>query len=250
MFIKRKLRNALNYYRFHIPMLAWILDTFETNNYEYAVVGGFVKDIIAYDIDCKHNSSDSRDIDIIVNIPRAELDYILNYYHIKRYKNDFGGYKLIDRFDATFNIDIDIWCLEDHQPFKVLSKKNPKWKDIRESGWLNVCGAIYLPQTNKLYAKGLRKALRTKRIEMYNPEIFHFSPKVTNKYTIVAKIIDYLHKGYTIDEHCKAALGAYFYKHDSYKTLVKYLEEHSKDSYIDWEDYITTKLRSCGKFQL
>lgn len=85
-------------------------------------------------------SSESRDLDIIVDVPRAELEYLLRYYHIKNVKNDFGGFKIIDRYQATFNIDIDIWCLEDHQPFKALPKKYHNWKGIRKSGWLSLCG--------------------------------------------------------------------------------------------------------------
>lgn len=244
MLLKRKLRNALNYYKHHLPVLDWLLDTFELNDYEYAIVGGFVKDIVAYVAKCSTSSS-SRDLDIVVNIPRAELELILNEYRIKRFKNDFGGFKLIDRCDATFNIDIDIWCLEDHQPFKSLPSKMYNWKGFRESGWLNVCGAVYLPQSNKLYAKGLKKAIKQKDVRMYNPDIFLHKP-VINKYMIVAKIIDYLYKGYSVDVNCIEAMKLYFLSHTSDKTIIKYLEEHSTNTYVDWSANLT-KLREANQ---
>lgn len=238
MFVKRKLRNALNYYRYHLPVLDWLIGTFELNNYTYALVGGFVKNIVAYDMSYRKYSSESRDLDIIVDVPRTELEYLLRYYRIKNVKNDFGGFKIIDRYQATFNIDIDIWCLEDHQPFKALPKKYHNWKGIRKSGWLSLCGGTWLPQTNKLYIKGLRKAIRTKKIKMYNPDYYFNSNQVVNKYTVVAKLIDYKQHEYTLDKNCRSAVDTYLNNHTKIDSLVRYLEDHSDLVFSDWRQII------------
>ena len=239
MFIKSKLKNALRYYRYHLPALNNILDTFELNNYEYALVGGFVKNIMTFDLHAFQEDTCCRDLDIIVNLPKKEIEYILRHYHILFHKNDFGGFKVVDRQDATFNMDLDIWSLEDHQPFKVLPPKDRNWKGIRKSGWLSVCGATYLPQTNKLYASGLRKSIKHKYIEMYNPEIY-FSKQIVNKYIVVAKLLDYLYSGWKIDSNCSKAIRMYLNSHPDIQFLSKYLDSHSKNYFADWEEFIKT----------
>lgn len=167
MFLKRKLRKALEFYKYHLPALELLLDTFELNNYKYALVGGFVKTVVAF---CTKvtNRSYCRDLDIIVDLPKAEIEYLLKTYHIKYIKNGFNGFKIVDRKDVSFEIDIDLWSLEDHEPFKALPSELHNWEGVRKSGWLSVCGGTWLPQSNKLYIKGLKKAIRTKTVEFYS----------------------------------------------------------------------------------
>lgn len=237
MFLRHELRRALEFYRYHLPALGLLLDTFELNNYKYALVGGFVKAIVAF---CTKvtNRSYCRDLDIIVDLPKDEIEHLLKTYHIKYSKNDFNGFKIVDRKDASFDMDIDLWSLEDHEPFKALPCELHNWKGVRKSGWLSVCGGTWLPQSNKLYIKGLKKAIKTKTVEFYYPEYYFGSNLVTNKYTVVAKIIELIRDGWNLDKHCKLAVKQYLDRHKDLKTLVGYLEDHSKDCFTDYEELV------------
>lgn len=239
MTLKTKLRNSLAYYRHHSPVLRNLLDTFELNDYEYAVVGGFVKSVVAYHL---HKASESpRDIDVVVDIDTQELEYIFKQYRIKHQKNDFGGYKIFDN-TGTFNTPIDIWCLKNHQPFKAFPEKFHNWKGIVESSWISICGGVYLPQTSKIYIKGLKDSIRKEQIAFRHPEIFFESKNVINKYTIVAKLID-LSYDYKLDKNCLKAITEYLAKHKDNKSLVNYLESHSTRCIGSWEKEINERFR-------
>lgn len=243
--LKAKLRNSLDYYRFHLPILRNLLDTFELNDYEYAIVGGFVRCVTAYHL---LKSDELHDIDVVVDIDSQELEYIFSHYHIKYQKNDFGGYKIFDN-TGTFNMYIDIWCLSNHQPFKAFPEKYHNWKGITESSWLTVCGGVYLPQTNKVYIKGLKRAIRKHQVTLRHPEIYFESKNIINKYTIVAKLIDYS-LYYKLDINCLKAIAEYLAKHKDNKTLVNYLESHSSRFVIDWNKLIDDDFRVLNDFDV
>lgn len=239
MLLKTKLRNGLAYYRHHSPVLRNLLDTFELNDYEYAIVGGFVKSIVAYHL---HKVSESpKDIDIVVDIDTQELEYIFSHYRIKYQKNDFGGYKIFDNA-GTFTTPIDIWCLKNHQPFKAFPEKYHNWKGITESSWLTVCGGVYLPQSNKVYIRGLKRTIRKHQVALRHPEIYFKSKNIINKYTIVAKLMD-LSYDYELDANCCKAITEYFVKHKDNKSLVRYLESHSTRRINNWEKEINERFR-------
>lgn len=177
MSLKTKLRNGLTYYRHRSSALRNLLDTFELNDYEYAVVGGFVKSFVVYHLYRAFESP--KDIDVVVDIDTQELEYIFKHYCIKYQKNDFGGYKIFDT-ESIFTIPIDIWCLKNHQSFKAFPERFHNWKGITESSWISICGGLYLPQTNKIYIKGLKRAIRKHQVTLRHPEIYFESKNIIN----------------------------------------------------------------------
>ena len=73
MFEKRKLKNCIRYYCYHQRYLNDLISTFNLNNYDYAFVGGFVRWVI----DKNFDSSGPRDFDIVVDIPKEDLESLL-----------------------------------------------------------------------------------------------------------------------------------------------------------------------------
>ena len=222
MFLKRRLKNLLRYLRHRQKNLNTLLETFELNNYQYAIVGGVIK------CACE-DSTDIRDIDIIVDTNRYNLEDILRHYGFSYKRNNFGRFK-IQEMAGTFVMSIDVWTLEDHYPFKVWGCSNPQWKDLPKSAWISTGGAAYLPMKRKLYAKELRRTLKSNTVHFYNKDLFT-TGNVDNKYIIVAKLL-YLYKveEFRLDKDCNEVLHWYFSKKvRSFRQLIQliyYLDEH------------------------
>lgn len=274
MFLKRKLKNAVKYYKYHQINLYKILDFFEMNNLEYAFVGGFVKDIVEFDMQPKlvkpkgmtPRIFSTHDFDIIVDTDYDNLKHMLKWYKIPFRANDFGSFKIKEHPDSTFNHEIDIWCLKDHRPFtQHLFRKD--WKNIPQSAWLSICGAAYLPLSNKLYLGDLKKTLKTKTITMYKPLLF-FSNEIDNKFILVGKLFYLWYNfGYKMDQNCVDFLSSYLFKlvtitsiegcnfqqwikNDKHINRVgSYISHHYGDSLTDWPYIIAKTLDQREKYQ-
>lgn len=247
MFFKRRLKRALQYFRYHQKDLNLLLETFELNNYDYAIVGGFLKDV--YRIP---SNLHIRDIDIIVDLNIDDLERILKHYNFRYSKNSFSGYKIVDR-RGTFKLVIDLWTLNTHKPFEELSMhiKKPSWKSIPKSAWLSVDGATWLPSCNKLYAKAMKRSIRKEVLGFYYPETFK-KLYLENDYIVIAKILRY----YAIDKlelnsACKDVVHWYFTNRvRNYRQLVQlvdYLYDHYGNR-INWKELVGKLDRDTGKF--
>ena len=260
MFLKRKLKKAVRYYKYHQRNLYKILDFFEMNEIEYAFVGGFVKDVIAYDLNKKDiNVNEVNDFDIIVDTDYDNIKRMLKHYHIPFKANDFGSFKIKEHPDSTFNKEIDLWCFKDHRPFTTnLFRK--EWKQIPYTAWLSICGAAYLPKSNKVYFGDLKKTLKTETIKLYRPLLF-FSNEIENKFILAGKLFYLWYSGqYKMNNDCMAFLSTYLQKQDRVKgnwipnekhicKVAEYISRHYNDSATDWESAITKSLDKKYQYQ-
>lgn len=205
------------------------------NEIEYALVGGFVKNIV--ELDCNKNWQAPKDFDIIANLPKGEIKHMLKFYKIPFRQNDFGSFKVKEDPDSTFaGHEIDIWSFDDHELFaKGLLK--PEWKNIPESGILTNMGACWMPLSNKLYLGKLKQTLKSRVIKMYNPSMF-WNEDISNKYILAGKLIhDWWENGFTLDQECTAFLTDYLSKPGKVEKVADYIE--NKYGYIAcWEDKI------------
>ena len=159
---KWKLKKALKEYRNLIFPLNLLLQTFEINSYEYAIVGGFVRRVLT------GNWKGFSDIDVVVSIPKNELKHILRSYRLPFGTNSNGGFSVYDRVSR---LKVDVWSIQDHKPF-VHDFPNVKktFKNIQEVSIISTDGGTYLPRKNKLYCKYLNKSIKENKIFLlYNP---------------------------------------------------------------------------------
>ncbi len=70
------------------------------------IIGGFVRDTL--------NGKESRDVDIVADIPNEKLLSILNYNRCVFDVNRFGGMKLFFN-----NTEIDLWNIHDNWAFRT-----------------------------------------------------------------------------------------------------------------------------------
>ena len=248
MFEKRKLKNCIRYYRHHQTYLEALLDTFDMNDYNYAFVGGFVRWVL----DKNFEDCGPRDFDIIVDIPKVDLERLLRLYKIPYSKNEFGGFKIPpSQFDTFPNKEIDIWSLEEHSPLDAFENcyglmqsygfRTPyrHFKYIPKSSFISLDGATYWVNKNKLYAKDCKKTLKTKEIFITDKMCVNYQG--VNRKSLVAKLIHYYHGGYTLNKDCWYLISAYFSKHDS-KKVVHWLDKHYPQSMLDWDEFIDEKI--------
>ena len=245
MFEKRKLKSCIRYYCYHQRYLNDLISTFNLNNYDYAFVGGFVRWVI----DKNFDSSGPRDFDIIVDIPKEDLESLLRLYRIKYTKNAFGGFKIPPHPDDTFaNKEIDIWTLDSHTVFTIFIKyygicksinKFCTFKNLPKTAFISLDGATYWVNKNKLYAKDCKKSLKSKSI--YLTDNLCISYQNVDRKSLVAKLIHYYYEGYTLDTNCKHLISLYFSKHPSEK-VVKYLEDHYPKAFLDWSEFVDEKI--------
>ena len=245
MFEKRKLKNCIHYYCYHQRYLNDLISTFNLNNYDYAFVGGFVRWVIDKDT----NPNGPRDFDIIVDIPKEDLERLLKLYHIKYTKNDFGGFKIPPHPDDTFaNKEIDVWTLDSHTPFESFVKaygickninKFCSFKNLPKTSFLSIDGATYWVNKNKLYARDCKKTLKTKSI--YLTDNLCVSYQNIDRKSLVAKLIHYYHEGYDLNKDCWGLISAYFAKHDTTK-LVHWLDKHYPNSLLDWKEFMDERI--------
>lgn len=245
MFEKRKLKNCIRYYCYHQRYLNDLISTFNLNNYDYAFVGGFVRWVI----DKNFDSSGPRDFDIVVDIPKEDLESLLRLYHIKYTKNAFGGFKIPPHPSDTFaNKEIDIWTLDSHTVFTTFIKyygicKNINkfciFKNLPKTAFISLDGATYWVNKNKLYAKDCKKSLRSKSI--YLTDNLCISYQNVDRKSLVAKLIHYYYEGYDLNEDCWHLVSVYFAKHDTTK-VVHWLDKHYPNSMFDWSEFIDEKV--------
>lgn len=95
-------------------LLSHVLEKVKTHKY---IVGGYIRDYISY-------GKRGRDVDILVEVSRKELQLILDTERVVYTVNHFGGYKFTDA------ISIDIWSIDDNWAFRTglvkASKKHMK----------------------------------------------------------------------------------------------------------------------------
>lgn len=245
MFEKRKLKNCIRYYCYHQRYLNDLISTFNLNNYDYAFVGGFVRWVI----DKNFDSSGPRDFDIVVDIPKEDLESLLRLYHIKYTKNAFGGFKIPSHPSDTFaNKEIDIWTLDSHTLFTTFIKyygicksinKFCTFKNLPKTAFISLDGATYWVNKNKLYAKDCKKSLKSKSI--YLTDNLCISYQNVDRKSLVAKLIHYYHEGYDLNEDCWHLVSVYFAKHDTTK-VVHWLDKHYPNSIFDWSEFIDEKI--------
>ena len=88
----------------------------KVNSHKY-IVGGYIRDYIS-------NHQQGRDVDIMVEISRLELQTILDSEGVQYAMNHFGGFKFTD------SISVDIWSIHDNWAFRTglvkASKKHMK----------------------------------------------------------------------------------------------------------------------------
>lgn len=244
MFEKRKLKNCIRYYCYHQRYLNDLISTFNLNNYDYAFVGGFVRYVIDKDVD----PNGPRDFDIIVDIPKDDLERLLKLYCIKYTKNNFGGFKIPPHPDDTFaNKEIDIWTLDSHAPFESLVKaygicnidKFCSFKNLPKTAFLSIDSAMYWVNKNKLYAKDCKRSLKSKSI--YLTDKLCISYQNIDRKSLVAKLIHYYHESYDLNKDCWHLISVYFAKHDTTK-VVHWLDKHYPNSMLDWSEFIDEKI--------
>ena len=235
MTMKKRIKEAIKYYREYCTYLREILDFCDLNGYNYAFVGGFVK----WCLDKNFESTGPRDLDIIVDIPKEELLWFLDSNKIKFRKNDCGGCKVFPHRDDDIQKELDVWTLDSHQPF-IPFEHSLKYRDIKRTfknvtrtSWLSTDGAIYDVGKNKLYAKACKKSLKEKYVRFQHYDIFEDNSYVEFKVGIVAKILKLIHEGWSFDKNCLFLLVDYFDRKDETK-LVKYMEKHYANQFIDW----------------
>ena len=236
---KKKIKKAIKYYREYCTYLREILDFCDLNGYNYAFVGGFIK----WCLDKDFESTGPRDLDIIINMPKEELLWFLDSNKIKFRKNDCGGCKVFPHRDDDIQKELDVWTLDSHQPF-VSFEHSLKYKDIKRTfknvtkiSWLSTDGAIYDVGENKLYAKSCKKSLKEKYVRFQHYDIYKDSSYVEFKVGIVAKILKLIHDGWSFDKNCLFVLTDFFSRKDETK-LVKYMEKHYANQFIDWQNEV------------
>ena len=210
MFEKKKLNNALRYYRHHQEYLNKIIKALNESELDYAIVGGFVKYVLSGDdiID-----SGPRDFDIVVNCTDEAILLLVESLELPYTRNDFGGIKIKPSENDTFaGKDIDIWTLESHKPFEALEslyksfspyklKAIRVFSNIPTTAWISLDGATWVVNQNKLYAKNTKKSLKTKTVFITNMKALN-SYKYENRFMIASKLIKYYYLGYDLNIDC------------------------------------------------
>lgn len=237
MFDKRKLKNALRYYCYHQShTLGLLIEHFDLNNYQYAILGGFVRKIL----NCKRSRSiNMKDIDIVIDLPKSEIKYILRHYKIKFTLNDFGGFKILPDPEDTFTTKIDLWSMNDHYPFKYgLLKKS--WKNLSKSSWISLDSAVWIPKSNKLYARFCKKSLKKREVNLTVPLDKLTTFNVPFKGNLFGKVIYYVEVvNFNLGESLREALLLYC-RHHTMEFALKFLEKNYNDNqFIDgWKNIL------------
>lgn len=119
----------------------YILSFFEEiEEYSPIIIGGFIRDSI--------DNKDSRDIDIILNyFDSSVIEKVIKNNDFKYRKNCFNGYKII-----IDSIDIDIWCINDHNLFKQ-GIYSSEFDNIKETTFINYDSLVYDLKNKKLDIK-------------------------------------------------------------------------------------------------
>ena len=248
MFDKRKLKNCIHYYCHHQYYLKQLLETFDLNGYDYMFIGGFVRWVL----DKNFSENGPRDFDIIVDIPKKDLESLLKRSRIPFKKNEMGGFKISSSYCDTFaNKEIDVWTLDSHSPLESFRKykgipddckigKLFKW--VSHSAFLSIDSGLYWVNKNKLLARDCKKSLK-ERMVWLTDEMCLFYQNVNRK-SLAAKLIYYYQQGYTLDSNCWYLIKKYFSEHDfEYEKIIKWLDRHYPNaSTLDWDEFIKERI--------
>ena len=159
MFEKSKLKSTLNEYRKQQFALNMLLTAFEQNEYDYAIVGGFVRRVLTNEWRC------FSDFDIIVDIPSEWIKHIIKHFGLSYSENSNGGFNIKD----DNNMSIDVWPLQKHVPFEVSYPWMDKsFKNIQKASIISVDGGTYMPAKNMLYWDYLKRSIKQNEIFCLN----------------------------------------------------------------------------------
>ena len=209
MFEKKKLNNALKYYRYHQKCLNKIIEALNESKLDYAIVGGFVR----WTLDNNKDVAGPKDFDIVVDCTDEDILLLVEPLGLSYIRNDFGGIKIKSSENDTFaNKDIDIWTLESHKPFEALEstyksfspyklKVIKAFSNIPTTAWISLDGATWVVNQNKLYAKNTKKSLKIKMVFITNMKALN-NYKHENRFMIAAKLIKYYYLGYDLNIDC------------------------------------------------
>ena len=247
MFEKKKLSNALRYYKHHQEYLNKIIEALNESKLDYAIVGGFVKWVLSGDDNIDNGP---RDFDIVVNCTDEAILLLVESLKLPYIRNDFGGIKIKPSENDTFaGKDIDIWTLESHKPFEALEslyksfspyklKAIKVFSNIPTTAWISLDGATWVVNKNKLYAKNTKKSLKTKIVFITDMKVLN-SYKHENRFMIAAKLIKYYYLGYDLSIDCwriiKDELGREPDK------IEDFLNSHYNYQ-ISWQNFIDEKI--------
>ena len=247
MFEKKKLNNALRYYRHHQEYLNKIIDALNESKLDYAIVGGFVKWALSGD---DNIDSGPRDFDIVVNCTDEAILLLVESLELPYARNDFGGIKIKPSEKDTFaGKDIDIWTLESHKPFEALEslykpfspyklKAIKVFSNIPVTAWISLDGATWVVNQNKLYAKNTKKSLKTKTVFITDMKTFN-SYKYENRFMIAAKLINYYYLGYDLNIDCWRVIKDELGKEPD--KIEDFLNNHY-NCHISWQDFIDERV--------
>ena len=247
MFEKKKLNNALKYYRHHQEYLNKIIEALNESRLDYAIVGGFVKYVLSGDDTVDNNP---RDFDIVVNCTDEAILLLVESLGLPYTRNDFGGIKIKPSEKDTFaDKGIDIWTLESHKPFEALEslyksfspyklKAIKIFSKIPVSPWISLYVATCRVTQNKLYAKNTKKSLKTKTVFITDMKTFN-SYKYENRFMIAAKLINYYYLGYDLNIDCWRVIKDELGKEPD--KIEDFLNNHY-NCHISWQDFIDERI--------
>jgi hypothetical protein len=194
--ITTRLKKNLKYFRKCQKVLNLLLNTFETNNYIYAIVGGFVRRSLTKNIGAFIGFND---FDIVVNLSYRELKQIIHHFGFKFTENSNNGFRISEWEESKFpNFHIDIWTLDMHYPFKDF--KGPfNFEDLSKSAAISIDSGVYVPQINKVYCKYLLQTLKTNKIFFIDENNFLVTYKIASRLKYYQTI-----EKFNLTEDCKS----------------------------------------------
>ncbi len=173
---KLRIRKNLNYFRKHQKVLNLLLESFEWNNYEYAIVGGFIRRSLMKTPDAFIGF---KDFDIIVDISTSELKHILSHFKFKFEQNSNGGFKIEEWEQSKFkDISIDVWTLEDHIPFERETGLPKTFEGVSKGAPISTDSGVYVLRKNKLYEHYLLETIKTGEIQVIYEPGYRDAPKI------------------------------------------------------------------------
>lgn len=208
--IREKLRDRFNCVLDSEPILRGIIYDVLLNGCAY-IVGGFVRDVI--------NGRDSRDLDIIVDIPPSELKRILEEYNCEEYINRLGGAKL-----KLQHVEVDVWAIDTNWAFAnnlVKLNENDKLNSIAKGCFYNY-DALVVGIPKYMYSlKYYNDFLEKKELDIIQRQSLYKKLNPTVEANILRAI--YIQKQYSINYS---------------KNLIDYLKSEILELQYNWGNVI------------
>ena len=132
----------------------------KVNAHKY-IVGGYIRDYIS-------KSQKGRDVDIMVDISRNELQTILDREGVKYTLNHFGGFKFVD------SISVDIWSIQDNWAFRtnLVNASRKHMKRAISRGCFYNYDALVMDLSDCSYEVGPYEAfLKTRTLDILQSDI-------------------------------------------------------------------------------